>query len=100
MEIPTASEKQPASADELVEFIASLAKEHHHRTGRGINGTVPAVLIREEYPALDYAKLGLSKLGDAVRLGEAKQRFQRKRTVQHLEVCPVPSVARLTGYVE
>jgi hypothetical protein len=76
MEIATASEKQAASADELVEFIASSAKEHHHRAGRGIDGTVLAVLIREEYPALDNAKLGLSKLGD----GKPAVRWGRKVT--------------------
>lgn len=80
---------QPASTDELISFIARSAKEHFDRTRRCINGSVLAVLIKEQYPTLDYAKLGLSKLGDAVRLGEARQLIRRNMEVKHLEICPV-----------
>jgi len=99
--LPENYSRQPASTDELIGFIARSAKEHFQRTGRCINGSVLAVLIREEYPNLNYAMLGLSKLGDAVRLGEARLLIRRNTTVKHLEICPVEAEGatppRLTG---
>jgi hypothetical protein len=87
MQIP----EKPASAEALVEFIAKSARTHYTRTGRGIDGSALAILLRAQYPGLDYVKLGLSKLGDAVRLGEVKGLIKRNPTVKHLEVCPVES---------
>lgn len=79
---------EPKSVDELVEFIAQATKTHFERTGRGIDGSVLAYLLKEKFPGLSYVKLGLSKLGDAVRLGEERKLISRNPNVRHLEVRP------------
>lgn len=81
--------QEPTSAEALVDVIAKAAKTHHARTGRGIDGSSLAAFLKTKYPGLDYVKLGLTKLGDAVRLGEAKRLIKRNSDVKHLEVSPV-----------
>ena len=79
---------EPKSVDELVDFIAYATKTHFERTGRGVDGSVLAYLVKEKFPGLNYVKLGLSKLGDAVRLGEERKLVLRNMNVRHLEVRP------------
>jgi hypothetical protein len=79
---------EPKSVDELVEFIAQATKDHFERTGRGVDGSVLAYLVKDKYPGLSYVKLGLSKLGDAVRLGEQRKLISRNPDAKHLEVRP------------
>ncbi len=79
---------EPKSVDELVEFIAQATKAHFERTGRGVDGSVLAYLVKDKYPGLSYVKLGLSKLGDAVRLGEQRKLISRNPDAKHLEVRP------------
>lgn len=78
----------PASVDDLVDFIVRSVREHHQRTGRRIDGSFLAHLVRIEYPAIDYAKLGITRLGDAVRIAEARKLLTRHEDVLHLEVSP------------
>jgi hypothetical protein len=75
--------------DDLVAFIGKRAKEHFERTGRGIEGSPLAYLVRHEFPELDYTKLGLGKLGDAVRVAEGRGLVKRNLAVRHLELSPV-----------
>jgi hypothetical protein len=84
---------EPKSVDELVEFIAQATKTHFERTGRGVDGSVLAYLVKEKFPGLSYVKLGLSKLGDAVRLGEERKLIARNLNVRHLEVRPAQTTA-------
>lgn len=80
--------KQPASVDELVDFIARTVRDHYERTKRGVAGSVLAYLLRQEYPGLDFVKLGITRLGDAVNLAVARELVQKNLSVTHLEVLP------------
>jgi hypothetical protein len=82
--------KRPASVEELVVFIAKSAREHYQKTGRGLEGSTLAYMVRLEYPELDYAKLGLHRLGDLVREAVAQKQIVRNQDVRHLEILPAP----------
>jgi hypothetical protein len=88
---------EPKSVDELVEFIAQATKTHFERTGRGIDGSVLAYLVKDKYPGLNYVRLGISKLGDVVRIGEERKLISRNRLVQHLEVRPAQNAPSPTA---
>jgi hypothetical protein len=80
--------QEPKSVDELVEFITRCVRENYEKTGRGLDGSLLAYLVQREYPALDYIKLGLTKLGDAVRIAVGREQLTRNPSVRHLEVLP------------
>jgi hypothetical protein len=81
----------PADVDELVQFIASAVLDHHKKSGRPMDGSQLAYLIRTEFPSLEYGKLGLTRLGDAVRLAETSNLVRRNRDAKHLELSPANS---------
>lgn len=85
---PKAPKETPVSVDELVEFIARSVREYHDKTGRRVDGSFLAHLVRTEYPNINYAQLGITRLGDAVRIAEVKGLLTRHRDVRHLEVSP------------
>ncbi len=99
----SATDRQPANPEELIGFIARVVQEQHQRTGRGLDGSVLAHLIRREYPGLDYISLGMAKMGDAVRLAVSRNVIQQKKGVRHLEVTPIdtepPAPARDLQFV-
>jgi hypothetical protein len=84
--------KKPQSVDELVAFVARSAREHYQKTGKGLEGSTLAYMVRLEYPELDYAELGLHRLGDLVREAVAQKQIVRNKDVRHLEVLPAPFV--------
>ena len=53
-----------------------------------MDGSLLAYMIRSEYPDLDYTKLGLARLGDAVRIAENLELVERHHDVKHLELSP------------
>jgi len=94
-------DRQPKNSGELVEAIARLVRDQYEQTGRPIDGSFLAYLLKQEYPALDYVKLGISKLSDAIRIGVERELVQRNTSVRHLEVTPyrneIPSPAVVGG---
>jgi hypothetical protein len=93
MQFLKAAAQEPKSVDELVEFIAQATKAHFDRTGRGVDGSVLAYLVKDKFPGLNYVRLGLSKLGDAVRLGEQRKLIARNPDAKHLEVRPAQTAS-------
>lgn len=82
------STTQPSNIDELVNFVVEAVREQFDSTGRRLDGSFLAHLVRNRYPEIDYAQLGLTKLGDAVRIAENSGRIVRHTDVRHLEVSP------------
>ena len=64
------SQKAPVSIDELVKFIDQSVRDLYGKSKCRMDGSLLAYMIRSEYPDLDYTKLGLARLGDAVRIAE------------------------------
>jgi hypothetical protein len=85
--------KEPSSIDELLTFIAKCTREHFSRTQKPLAGALLSHLIRQEFPGLDYTKLGLTKLGDAIRIAVDRRLLQRNAIVSHLEVLPIEPAA-------
>ena len=90
--------REPASADELVKFISMSVLDHYQKTGASVDGSLLAFWVRREFPALSYPKLGLTKLGDAVRIATARNLISRNPNVKHLEVSPI--IANVTPPTE
>src|SRR5260370_31030625 len=86
---PNNRDRQPVSSAELVGTMGGIVREQYQLTGRPLDGAFLAYLIRAEFPAIDYPKLGMSRLSDAVRVAEAEQIVRRNPLVKHLEVTPV-----------
>lgn len=82
------SSKTPSSIDDLVKFIAKSVGDHYEKSGRRMDGSLLSYIIRSEYPAIDYTRLGLLRLGDAVRIAEKSKLVVRHRDVRHLELSP------------
>lgn len=78
----------PSSVDELVDFIASVVNKRYRDLRQPTNGALLAEELRKRFPELQYERLGLLKLSDAVAHGEAKGLVVRNRQVKHLEVLP------------
>ena len=79
---------KPADIDELVSFISKCVQSHYEKTGRRLDGSILAHLVRTEFFGINYSTLGLTKLGDAVRIAEERGLLTRHRDVMHLEVSP------------
>ena len=58
-----------------------------------MDGSVLAYLVKDKFPGLNYVKLGLSKLGDAVRLAEQRKLIARNPDAKHLEVRPAQTAS-------
>jgi hypothetical protein len=84
-----------SSLDELVAFIGEAVSKRFATTGRSTNGTYLADAIKARDPAFRYEQLGLTRLGDAVRIAETRGLVHRDSSVKHLEVSPgaKPSIA-------
>lgn len=86
----------PANIDDLVKFISSAVRSHFEKSGRPMDGSQLAYLIRTEFPSLEYEKLGLTRLGDAVRIAECQHLVQRNRDAKHLELSPPDATQTVT----
>lgn len=90
----------PTDVNELVEFIAKTVREN---SGRAIDGSRLAHLVRTKYPQLDYERLGIKRLGNAVDAAIAKGLVVRNSHVKHLELLPSngppPQIAEGRQYV-
>jgi len=78
----------PSTVQELTQFIAEAVRAHFERTGRRMTGAALAEVVRGKYPELDFQRLGLARLADAVRQAEAGGLLVRHRDVKHMEVSP------------
>ncbi|HYE17845.1 MAG TPA: hypothetical protein VEA69_05345 [Tepidisphaeraceae bacterium] len=78
----------PSTTNELIQAIATLVRDRFAATGLPSSGTWLAAQLRERYPALSYPALGLTRLGDAVKMTEAAGLLVRRHDVTHLEVLP------------
>lgn len=90
-------DQSPKTIDELVEFISNKVREHFEKSGQRMDGSLLAYTIRSEFPTIDYTKLGLTRLGDAVRIAEKRGLINRHHDVQHLEVSPATTEANKVG---
>jgi hypothetical protein len=87
MSVPLAS----PSIDDLVAFVGDEVARIYARDNKRVNGTDLADAVRHHFPNLSYtsyAKYGVSRLADVVRLAEQQGRVVRHRDVSHLEVSP------------
>ena len=88
MQSKTPDLQQPKNSDELVEAIGRIVRDHYEQSGRPVDGSFLAYLLRQKYPDLDYLKLGMSKLSDAVRIGVEREIVLKNTSVRHLELTP------------
>jgi len=86
-------EKKHATVEQLVDFLAKSVRDTFERTRRGVQGSLLAHLLRNEFPDLDYTALGLTKLGDLVRIAEQRGLVIRNKDVAHLELSPAAPAA-------
>lgn len=94
----------PSTVQELSQFIADAVRAHFEQTGRRMTGAALADIVRRKYPELDYGRLGLTRLADAVQQAESQGLLVRHRDVKHLEVSPnadtpAAAPATVTGFV-
>jgi hypothetical protein len=85
----SAAARPSISKEELVGFIIRSVVDHFQVTGRSLNGSLLASLVRKQFPDLSYPALGLGRLGDAVQLAISTKGVVRNQDVQHLELRPV-----------
>ena len=94
MSVSATQKTEPSSIDELLEFIVATVKSHYGRTGRGLDGSLLSHLVRQQFPELNYAKLGLTRLGDVVRAAMHRGLVARRTDVTHLVLLPIPQATQ------
>jgi hypothetical protein len=92
-----APSRSPATASELIEFIRQIVVEHFKASGRPLAGAVLANMLRDRYPELSYHTIGLTRLSDAIKVGEQNGSLTRRHDVPHLEVLPGPAAGLSSG---
>jgi len=90
----------PASIDDLVKFIAQSVSDLYVKNGQRMDGSLLAYTIRSQFPEMDYTQLGLTRLGDAVRIAENLKLVVRNRDVKHLELSPPDAVTKTESNAE
>lgn len=83
----SSSPTSPSDVNELASFIGQIVREQS-QLGRRVDGSFLAHLVRTKYPQLEYERLGIKRLGDAVEVALSKGLVIRNWDVKHLELSP------------